>query len=98
MAARRPQPFGLVPVAADLRCRSSSTMSRIDSSSLLAFRPQAAPALCSEFLTHHTNATRYTHALMCGVAGFASAVSDDLTRDIRRMCEGIRDFIAKHPA
>jgi len=27
MPVRRPQPFGLVPVAADLRRRSSSTMS-----------------------------------------------------------------------
>jgi len=26
---------------------------------------------------------------MCGLAGFAAAVSDDLTRDVRRMCEAI---------
>src|SRR2546428_3579730 len=66
MPARRPQPGGLVPIATDLRRRSSSTMSphRL----LLAPRisAQAAPAKVKGFSVHHTRMC--AHARTCGGA------------------------------
>src|SRR5713226_2230428 len=70
----RAQPEGLVEVAARSPRRSSSTMARIASSSLLDLAPQAPPATYHEFLTRDTRRSPLSTKLLMTTSAAVTAV------------------------